>query len=499
MEELLAFDPPLPVSDVERLDVGSGHVRSGERRPRTPSSLTSSAPASSTAPPGATRLQRGSPRSATRSPGCAEATEPTRTSSTPPRGTGERPGNARRARLGRPSRDRARAAPSRAFAAAAEEGLERLSGCRDRAAPDRRDSTRLHRVSGAVLAALRRGRPARRRPGEGPRRNRVRESSRTPARSGCSIRRALASRFDPRLYPERWRHAPADLAGRGAWAEIGRRRVRVAAPADLLLSACATSFAMGEQELRFLADAWFLLAGGVDWDRVTAHAVGARVAVPAATALRELATLTGAGAPAGVLESLDRRGPERRPSASPSAARGSPGASESERDELEALDVDEPAIGDLQRRDHRERQERQHLDRLREGHAERPTAAPMLPAGRRAPRRAGGRRAARRPAAAARPARGRRRRRRGRRRARAAGGQRQHRVRRRRRRRSMLWPSCATVEPNAPRRARSRGRSRGRRGRSRDGARRRRSSRDRGRVGDRQPVDRGELVRRARR
>ena len=41
-----------------------------------------------------------------------------------------------------------------------------------------------------------------------------------------------------------------------------------------------------------------------------------------------------------------------------------------ERDELEAVDVDEPAVGDLQVRDHREPEERQREERRRAGPAE---------------------------------------------------------------------------------------------------------------------------------
>ena len=42
-----------------------------------------------------------------------------------------------------------------------------------------------------------------------------------------------------------------------------------------------------------------------------------------------------------------------------------------ERDELEAVDVDEAEVGDLQRRDHRQGEEGQHLEGVRETDAER--------------------------------------------------------------------------------------------------------------------------------
>ena len=77
----------------------------------------------------------------------------------------------------------------------------------------------------------------------------------------------------------------------------------------------------------------------------------------------------------------------RRATVSASVPAGN--GSERERDELEAVDVDEPAIGDLQRRDHREREEGERLDRLGEGHAERADGSGERPARARAPRPSG--------------------------------------------------------------------------------------------------------------
>ena len=87
-----------------------------------------------------------------------------------------------------------------------------------------------------------------------------------------------------------------------------------------------------------------------------------------------------------------------------------------QRHELEAVDVDEPLVGELQRRDHREREERQVLERRLERAAELAAPPRRRRATARRPRRAARRRAARRPAAAAPPAPRRRRRRRSRRR-----------------------------------------------------------------------------------
>ena len=165
-----------------------------------------------------------------------------------------------------------------------------------------------------------------------------------------------------------------------------------------------------------------------------------------------------------------------------------------QRHDLEAVDVDETAVGDLQARDHREREERR-----ASGTASRPTSRPRgprrcTPGSSRSPRRAVRRRAARRPEAAARPSPRRRPRRRCRRRARRAARTAARHVSSSIPTTTMLCASCATVDASAPRcRPEAADEPDVRCGPFPGGARSPRSSRGRCRVGDREAAHRRRL------
>ena len=78
-------------------------------------------------------------------------------------------------------------------------------------------------------------------------------------------------------------------------------------PSDLLVETSAGAFANAHPGLRFLADAWFLLAGGqVDWERVAAHAGTARRALPTSLVVGRLAATTGSAVPRRELAALER-------------------------------------------------------------------------------------------------------------------------------------------------------------------------------------------------
>ncbi|HEY4348832.1 MAG TPA: nucleotidyltransferase family protein [Gaiellaceae bacterium] len=111
----------------------------------------------------------------------------------------------------------------------------------------------------------------------------------------------------PTLYRERWRREPADLDGCSMPIAIAGRAGRALGAADLVVATSANAFAAASPGLRFLADVWFLIGSEkVDWDRVTAHAVGSKRAVPTSLVLGWLAEHTDAGVPAAVLARLDR-------------------------------------------------------------------------------------------------------------------------------------------------------------------------------------------------
>ena len=140
----------------------------------------------------------------------------------------------------------------------------------------------------------------------------------------------------------------------------------------------------------------------------------------------------------------------RRPS-STTCAFASSSLTTLQRHELEPLDVDEAAVGDLQRGDHRQREEREHLERRLERRSRASRAASMSArlaattsasgASERSPATGSGSSASTRAVDDDDAA--------------AESASRAHRERHRRRRRcpttTMLCASCATVEPSAPR------------------------------------------------
>ena len=122
-----------------------------------------------------------------------------------------------------------------------------------------------------------------------------------------------------------------------------------------------------------------------------------------------------------------------------------------QRDELEAVDVDEPAVGDLQARDHGEREERQRQERRRPRPAERRARPRCTRGSARSPPSSGASESS--PATGSGSSathRGRRRRRRCRRRARRAVATARAMSSSLMPTTTMLWASCATVEASAP-------------------------------------------------
>jgi hypothetical protein len=111
----------------------------------------------------------------------------------------------------------------------------------------------------------------------------------------------------PQLYRERWRRSPVDLAARAEEIVVAGKAARGLGPADLLVETGANAFAAARPGLRFLADTWFLVAGGrVDWERVTEHATLARRAVPTSLVLARLTGIAGAPVPNRPVAGLER-------------------------------------------------------------------------------------------------------------------------------------------------------------------------------------------------
>jgi hypothetical protein len=98
-----------------------------------------------------------------------------------------------------------------------------------------------------------------------------------------------------------------DLWSRSRPARLFDVDVRVLAPSDNLLHACAHAMT-SEPNLRWVADAWFLLDRHRDlsWDRFASAAVSARLELPLFLALSYLKTEIGVDVPGVVLADLER-------------------------------------------------------------------------------------------------------------------------------------------------------------------------------------------------
>lgn len=84
---------------------------------------------------------------------------------------------------------------------------------------------------------------------------------------------------------------------------------RVLSPADALLHVCGhASYSPGRESLRWVCDAWHLIAMNpdLDWELLCQSAKHSRVTLPLAVTLRYLSAQLGAPVPAWVLEQLER-------------------------------------------------------------------------------------------------------------------------------------------------------------------------------------------------
>ena len=102
---------------------------------------------------------------------------------------------------------------------------------------------------------------------------------------------------------------PSEVWPRTREVSVAGADARILAPADALLHVCGhASYSPGRDSLRWVCDAWYLIAANpdLDWDLLLKSAERGRLTLPLAVTLRYLSAQLGASIPESVLERLER-------------------------------------------------------------------------------------------------------------------------------------------------------------------------------------------------